>query len=674
MRKTRIVMAMFAALLLWVIPSQVKAAQNNVVVSADVTKDISTSRGFKISADVYSGEESLQQIKPSANIILLEVSASMMSLSGSPENNTRYFAGLPYRSIDEKSELYTLQEGEYKPIAFSDGKYTIASFEKSNEKKPTETIIGEKNDDATVFTQTVYEKGECQTKLEKISEELNAFIDNLASLSPQTQISMIYYAEDANIGENVELNEEGLKKLKEEITNCIQYIGANANSTQAVKLSKERIKELKENFPENINVLHFSDSAFIDEKGKDGDLNIAVQAVKTLGARVYMIGWFNQNEENEKNFMEMLAMAPNESYIKFADEEKISLIFDSLSESITGEVPIEVKIKLNSSFRVNKDSKEELIKNGAVIEENEKEEQMIIWNVNMPKTKKKPWHTEIKVVADDSFIGGNDVAILNPESGIYWYGEKKNDIQISTVNVPVKKTGAVVEKEIFLGQTVPKEIDGVSPMQALAGSTLVSSSSENSGKLVHIWKTDSGKMIGILEQLCKIKPNTNTDFTLISTFTPNSSGENSVGAPCIQTSIKSIYKIKVISGEVSIKAKLTSSQAKYLENTTNLFKLENYDGSLVQYRTINVGRYMEDDEEQSNLLQADFKDLPFGVYTLKNITNGEDDEGSVIVVGFKENSDIVSTKDSSVAVFVTLEKRAENVTVSERKYRMKAEG
>lgn len=673
MRKMRISLAMFAVMLLWIIPSQVKAAQNDVIIFSDVVKTAGESRSFKVSANVYSGEEALRQIKASANIILLEVSASMMSLSESPENNAKYFAGLHYKSIDEKGEFYTLHEGEYKPIIFVDGKFTVASFEKGGEKKATETVVGEKGEDAVIFTQVIYEKGECKTKLDRTIEELDSFINNLSELSPESQITMIYYGDDANIGENVTLDEDGVKKLKEEITGCVQYISENANSTQAVKLSKDRINELKVSFPDNINLIHFSDSAFIDEKGKESDLSIAMQEIKTLVTRVYMVGWFNEVGDSENNFMDIMGTINDENYTKFVNSEKLSKEFNSLVEDIVGKVPVEIKMKLNTCFKINESFIDELKQSDALIEENEKGEQIVTWKVNLPKTQNNSWIGELKIEAKDSFIGGNDIEVLDNESGIYWYGEKKKEIEISKVNVPVKKTGEIIEKEIFLGQMVPKEIDGAPPMQALVGTVSVSSGIENSGKLVHLWRTSSGKIIGVLDQLLKLKPDTNTDFSLISTFTPSSNGENSVGAPCVTTSIKSIYRIKVVSGSISVKAKLTAKQAEELKNTTNVFRIENHDGTLVQYRKINVQKE-ENDEQQGYIFQAEFKDLPFGVYTIKNVTNGEDGGEMVCVVGFKSNSDIVSTENPVNIIYVSLENSAKNTVVAEKKYVMEVEG
>ncbi|WP_099205225.1 vWA domain-containing protein [Scatolibacter rhodanostii] len=664
------ILLLVLAIVGWTIPFTVYAEDIQADFQIEIRQQSIQDRTFTIHTQVWSNEQAIKEISAAGTVIFLEVSESMMNLADSPQQSLAYAPAVSHESMDRKALLYTLEDEEYKPVILKDNQYYIAICSDDGKMTAGEKKIGDFDLGKAVFTQTVYQKGSSQTKLEKAKQELSEFLKDMAAVSEKNQITFVYYSGSATVGERQSLTVDGLKKLLSELNGCEQYLSVGYENAEVIEEAYAELIEMQEAEIENLNMLHYSDSVWEESDESKEEMESSIRSIKTLGAKIYGIGDFKKDEEAEQDFLQLISSEPKEKYGWNADTTNLSDILETVLEGIAEKMPIEVRFVLNTRFELTEAAKKKVLEQGGSVTQGSDGKQAISLKAVLPKAKEKPWQTELTIQAKNSFFGGNDVTVLDKESGLYWYGEQKKQIAVSAVNVPVLQPIEILKTEICLGQPVPALIEKQSLLSvAFGGNEPEWYGQDKTGNLSYLWTYESGGSIGTIKQLQNIRPAKDEKYVLNVSFKPSTSGENSVGEPCAESVSKSKYEVKVATGSVQISMSLFEKEAEMDKESTFLFALQGE--NFTQYRTLSNENRNQDGE--SIVWEVTFENLPFGRYTLKNVSdNNEKQWERICAVGFEENSDIVSKKNADCVVSINrndIEKN-DNMTVSERKFRV----
>lgn len=657
---------------LWLFPAAGHAA-GRPCAETTVTQESAADRSFSVTAGVWSDEERLQEVPACGIVVLLEVSDSMLNLAGVSDNSTAYQPDVPYRSMAENAALYTLEGGEYKPVILQDSQYVLAVHSDFSTLAATDKAVGEQQDGQALFTRTVYEQGDSPTKLAEMKRALQSGITELADFSPDSQVAVIYYGSSAGTGETHTLDEQGAEALRQEIEGCEQYFSTGDKNADAWEQAAEKLQSMREGGMENLKVLCLTDGIGRDQTEEEaGRAKSAVQAMKVDGVSLYTVGWFPENGQEEQDFTAAFSSAPAEKFIRTVAGENPESGVLAACESILDCTPVQVKLALDPRFTVAAEERQALLQQGAELRE-ENGTQTVVWEASLPRRPENPWQGSVTVCAREAFPGGNDVTLLAPESGVYWYGEQQETITAQTVNVPLKSIGTAAQTEIFLGQSVPGDLQGSSVLSGFFGGTEPDWFQKGAtGSLFYCWEYEAGGRIGTDEQLKKIRPDADQVFRLVQSYRPGSDGAGSVGKPCVAGESEALYRVRVITGQVTVRVRLTEKEAKALGHGAHLFKLQGQE--LTRYQTMSLQDRNEDGE--GIILEIRFGGLPFGRYSLTEETGDpQSPQETVCTLGFAKDSDKISTENAEVIVYPDIQNTnpETNRTISERKFQLARE-
>ena len=221
-------------------------------------------------------------------------------------------------------------------------------------------------------------------------------------------------------------------------------------------------------------------------------------------------------------------------------------------------------------------------------------------------------------------------------SGIYRAGEEIAPLTRTTVNVPLSLVLADLETELFSGEKVKTWYQGKSVEEALTVSPQPAWFGKGkTGSFSYFWETEEGSPIGSLKQLNTLRPASDTVYRLKVTYRPYSEGVLSAGSPVKVTEKAALYRVKLKTGKIRIKARA---------------------GTDVELDTA----FLEADPEGGKLsLEGELSGLPFGVYTvIPTFGNGLEctESFQVCRLGVWEEDDTISTDRAEAQVHFTLKR------------------
>lgn len=511
------------------------------------------------------------------------------------------------------------------------------------------------------------------TKQKALEAAAASFLDAVKEKSPDSRVGVVTFGDNSQIKTTeggktlLRVGTDGsLDQLKE--WTAISPKGmtaADQGMASAEKVFSETDKwqdvEQKEN-REKL-VVFFTDgvptgntSYFSDDVAK-----AAVESAQSIkqneNATIYAIGifgdanskgWFNgasiQHGTIKQVDTYMKGIASPNCYMTTDNMEELKSLFGEIAENmgkaIKGATITDV---IDSRFELTKESREALESAGAVITSGNDGTTTITWTNQTINAKtasgKAGWAADIKVVAKEDYIGGNNVSTnVAGISNVTVNGITKPFDQ-PVVNVKADISLLDQANTIFWDETVPASgalIDRVKDLQTLIDKNVKDYKvSENSLKIE--WTNENGVSYSI-EAMTKDKPEKDTYYTVNVSYdagapsddgksTENTDGHKN-GDESNTITAQGKYDVHVVKGQLEITKTIDEPYTNIKQinaNQTFVFKIERYDvtengtkGNLAEtfYETINFNANEEIKDKTKTI-----SGLKKGYYTVTEETN-----------------------------------------------------
>lgn len=672
--------AVLMAILLLTVPNKTGAAeQQETAVQTSVTAkpESPQNRSFDVTVKLWSDAPVSKQ--KNATVLVLDVSQDMTQLAQTPDGKV-YTPNVLYESIDEKAELYTKVEGIYRKIFRKNDDWYLAVWDQDGNQAAQTDSIGTHGAAGVRFTQPVYEKGTAKTKLEFQTEAARRYVQEMAAASEENKIALVYYSGEVTVQAPVSLTAENVTMLLESLSECGSLIKGESASLSALEKTAEIVREVQSSGYESSCVVMVSGCACTEQSNVEERQKKAAKATAQMrqnGTRIYIASLLGEDDEAEA-LLSAIATNPLEQCYQAAAPETLSdILHGFLSDALDAQTVTAV-FALDPRFAMTQQQQTSVLKSGGQIRAQEDGTLEISWEVPLPYPTNSPWTASFAVSAKPEFIGGNDIPFVSEKTGVYLSAQKLADLKCPAFNVPVKLELEKQEVTLFLGQPVPAKING----QPLEESMRKQASPNwygkgETGTLTVLWKTENGAKIGGTRELQAVKPGKSGSYEILLTYTPKTDGAVSIGTPngvCMKTAQ---LHVTVVSGTVRVKLNLSAEEAADT-GASYVFKLSN--GTDIRYAAIDLGSRNEDGE--GVVLEAVFRDLPFGCYTLTqeyDFTNETGmapatDEGIACRIGFAQDSDKIDLQNTQQVLYADPSVRSGEHQTGSRSAQVKADG
>lgn len=565
--------------------------------------DNQTDRTFKV--DITAWDESEDMLSEPVNVLLcLEMAERMDWLADSPIDNHCYVKGEEHPGV-ESAQLFAIDRGEYKPLVNRENTWYV-----DGTGKPVGETVTKDGEAVSKFTIDVYEKGECETRLERVRKEACDFIDRLAQKSPGSRVSLLFYGTLSGGENSVKLDTEGVELLK----GRIRSMESESDKSVPLPLAKA-FYTLDENGARNITV-NLSCTPF----EKSGDTEYPEDVLKKLDMYCFIDV---EKKLGERSFS---FVPPGKTF-----RDNPAEIFEKVFSDIMREDSAVVTYSLDPRFTLTEKCRNELEEDYSASVK-EETSTIIRFSAVLPQSGEEGgWSKELEITAKSDFIGGNNIPL--GEASIVKDGQTVFDYAGVKVNVPVKFHVSQADASIFKGEPIPLDFGGAGVAESMAGAAGYQFyGMGETGTLNYRWSDQEGRDLGPTEELGGIIPAENSVYTLNVTFTPGEEAEaDSVGRPAEAAALSGNYRIKVKSGSVIGACRI---KAEISEGRVFTFVLEG--GNATEYQSVRFTGKETADENGFATLSAEFKDLPSGEYTLSCESSLEND--TIAVTGFDDAS------------------------------------
>lgn len=306
-------------------------------------------------------------------------------------------------------------------------------------------------------------------RLCQLKESVDRFIDMVAEQSPQSRLSVIYFAsdaEDATAGTWLTLDSQAnLQKLKAAVGGVRAgggtYLGEGLQAAGSTYFTQQAS-------PTNVRtVISFTDGAY------NGDPSGSASTLKTQKkAEIFCVGLY-LSDSAVRNLRNNVA-SPDEAggiphVLNAADAGQLSTLFEAIAGEVAKPVNgVTVTDTLDARFELAEGERARLKADGATITDNADGTTTITWSDQTVGTEDKAWTRTFRVRAKDSFIGGNYVPTnVKESSGVSGDGVTKPFPQ-PFVNVKIAFTLTDTRETVFLGESAPAPSQVESRMKASA--------------------------------------------------------------------------------------------------------------------------------------------------------------------------------------------------------------
>lgn len=466
--------------------------------------------------DLYARSILKQQAEPVDIMFALDFSGSMPWLISEPSQTITYKELNTVANKDEYNIIHMKTEGtiakwqsfeyfiydesakEYKPIGYfndencpnkpdpEEGKFAGAGWYAlksqgavgSSKENAGNIIYNEKIKIDSKYNGNIYKKTSAdKTKLDKLLEQVQSFIDSLADSSPDSRVGFTVYA-------GRKIDNKGLENasnlIGDGLNEFVKNLKLEGNTRQGVGIKESA--DLLQDSDRNKYIIMFTDGIETEKGDGEWAYNAATDA-RDNGIQIYTIGLASEDvlnatpenmgdcPDNGKNFISRLQRwSSGEGYYYAASnytafEEAFNSIFDDLVGSIKNVTIIDV---IDDRFEITEESKEKLEKNGIEVDGNK-----VIWNIEELRYCEEVLdglHLSIEIVAKDDFLGGNYIPTNVAFESIVKVGNTTDQLDKPVVNVKPQLELNNGEKTYFLGE----EIDPIEYIDTLLDQSNIS--------------------------------------------------------------------------------------------------------------------------------------------------------------------------------------------------------
>lgn len=450
--------------------------------------------------DLYARSKLEQQAEPVDIMFALDFSGSMPWLISEPSQTIKY----DELNTSENISFYSIHHGEtpgtiakwqsfeyfiydesakeYKPIGYfnnqncptkpdpEEGKFAGAGWYAlksqgavgSSKENAGNIIYNEKIKIDFNYKGKIYKKTSAdKTKLDKLLEQVQSFIDSLADSSPNSRVGFTVYAgrkiANKELVDASNLIGDGLKAFVEDLK-------LEGNTRQGVGI--EESANLLQNSTRNKYIIMFTDG--IETENGDGEwAYTAATDARNNGIQIYTIGLASEDvlnakpenmvgcPDNGENFRSRLQRwSSGEGYYYAASnytvfEEAFNSIFDDLVGSIKNVTIIDV---IDDRFEITAESRNELLESGIRVDGNK-----VTWRIDELRFYEDVLdglHLSIEIVAKDDFLGGNYIPTNDPDQSKVIVGDGSKPLNKPVVNVKPKLNLQDDENTYFLGEEI----------------------------------------------------------------------------------------------------------------------------------------------------------------------------------------------------------------------------
>lgn len=512
------------------------------------------------------------------------------------------------------------------------------------------------------------------TKQNALEEAAASFLDAVKEKSPDSRVGVVTFGDNSQIKTTdddktlLRVGTDGSLEKLEEWT-VISPAGMTAAdkgmaSAETVFSETDKWQEVEQTENREKLVVFFTDGV-PTQTGKTSYFSdtVAKAAVKSAqsikqkeNATIYSIGifgdakssgWLDGSEERfgtiKKVDTYMKGIASPNCYMTTDNMDELKSLFGEIAENmgkaIKGATITDV---IDSRFELTEESRETLESAGAEIINGNDGTTTITWTNQTINAKtasgKAGWAADIKVVAKEDYIGGNNVSTnVAGISNVTVNGITKNFDQ-PTVNVKADISLLDQANTIFWDETVPASgalIDRVKDLQTLIDKNVKDYKvSENSLKIE--WTNENGVSYSI-EAMTKDKPEKDTYYTVNVSYdagapsddgksTENTDGHKN-GDESNTITAQGKYDVHVVKGQLEITKTIDEPYTNIEQinaNQTFVFKIERReekDGDVKEtfYETINFDA--NDTNTNAKTKSKLVSGLKKGYYTVTEETN-----------------------------------------------------
>lgn len=436
------------------------------------------------------------------------------------------------------------------------------------------------------------------------------FLESFRELSPKSQIGIVVFGKACTAVPLTELSDEGVRTLTEAVEGinaeekAETYSGALQKAQELLKQSGTAEAGSPGTTPVSLVTLTAGD--WLEE----GDSALTeLQVLRSLGVRSYTVSLCSDPGQEEEEFWQSLSSVPLSTHHYLCGDEPENCL-SQIQWDIAAVLTVEVTEQLDPRFTLSKSEQLRLSRAGAHLAE--EGAWKISWQVSLPRRESSPWEAGVTVLLRESFPGGNDVPLSREGSGLYRAGKEFLSFSPVYANVPLSLELEDYDAELFLGERVKTSYQKKSVEELLLAVPAPDWFGRGkTGDFSYFWETESGGSIGSLRQLNQLQPQHDINYRLRVTYRPDSPGLLGVGEPVPVTERSALYRIKLVSGSLRIRAK-TGAGVELDGSSSMKFRLEGNNGILRRCTA-----KLEADPESGRLfLEGEATNLPYGVYTV----------------------------------------------------------
>lgn len=443
-----------------------------------------------------------------------------------------------------------------------------------------------------------------------VKNGIENFLESFRELSPKSQIGIVVFGKACTAVPLTELSDEGVRTLTEAVEGinaeekAETYSGALQKAQELLKQSGTAEAGSPGTTPVSLVTLTAGD--WLEE----GDSALTeLQVLRSLGVRSYTVSLCSDPGQEEEEFWQSLSSVPLSTHHYLCGDEPENCL-SQIQRDIAAVLTVEVTEQLDPRFTLSKSEQLRLSRAGAHLAE--EGAWKISWQVSLPRRESSPWEAGVTVLPRESFSGGNDVPLSREGSGLYRAGKEFLSFSPVYANVPLSLELEDYDAELFLGERVKTSYQKKSVEELLLATPVPEWFGRGkTGDFSYFWETESGGSIGSLRQLNQLQPQHGINYRLRVTYRPDSPGLLGVGEPVPVTERSALYRIKLVSGSLRIRAK-TGAGVELDGSSSMKFRLEGNNGILRRCTA-----KLEADPESGRLfLEGEATNLPYGVYTV----------------------------------------------------------
>lgn len=310
-----------------------------------------------------------------------------------------------------------------------------------------------------------------------------------------------------------------------------------------------------------------------------------------------------------------------------------------------GEIALTVYQDLDPRFWISPVERRRIKDSGGNWEQRENGAFRVFWEFSLPEG--DFWQASFTVQAQSDFLGGNEIPLDGEESGVYRKNRRVLEFSPVRLNVPLAFSLTNLHLELFLGEKLPKKVEGKDLEVAMLGRLPNWYGKGETGTLTAFWREEDETFIGSTEQLLEIKPKGCRRYLFTVSYSPSEKGEYGIGMAVTKQQAFSMLIVDIVQGSLTLRA-VAEREASCLP----LFLLERE--GLFLYST---GK--KEKEGEKTVFRAAFTGLPYGKYRVSQIGLSYEKVEEEYWIGTHPENDTLALSRNSSEIWLELSAREE---------------